>query len=348
MERLRERDLLAVLDFLRTANLARDLDTFRHGVTAGLARLVHCDCVTYDEIDPAGAEILWVTDPVDHGEHADRDAFLRNIAQHPVIQHHRDTGSGEALRLSDVYSRRGWHRTELYDEFFRPLEIETQVAMLFAAPRGVLVGVSLNRERRDFDPRERQMLDLLRPHLTQAYENAVLHTRLARVGHVESAAVVLLSPDGRIEHAAVPALERLSAWFGDGDAGDHLPEAVSDWLLGPARGEPLVRRRDDASVTLRFLPGRTPAEADVVLLEERRAAPAPADLRRLGLTAREAEVLSLVAAGATNAEIADTLVISPRTVKKHLEHIAGKLGTTNRAAAAARAHATAPAYAAAR
>ena len=83
MERLREKDLLAVLDFLRTANLARDLDTFRHGVTAGLARLVRCDCVTYDEIDPAGGEVLWITDPRDHGEAADRDAFLRNIAAAP-------------------------------------------------------------------------------------------------------------------------------------------------------------------------------------------------------------------------------------------------------------------------
>jgi DNA-binding NarL/FixJ family response regulator len=102
-----------------------------------------------------------------------------------------------------------------------------------------------------------------------------------------------------------------------------------------------VRERDGASVSLRVLRGRSPAEVDVLLLEERRAAPAPAELRPLGLTHREAEVLSLVAAGATNAQIADTLVISPATVKKHLEHIGSKLGTSNRAAAAARAHAAA-------
>jgi predicted ATPase/class 3 adenylate cyclase/DNA-binding CsgD family transcriptional regulator len=54
-----------------------------------------------------------------------------------------------------------------------------------------------------------------------------------------------------------------------------------------------------------------------------------------GLTAREVEVLRLVAAGASNQEIADTLVISERTVNSHLVHIFNKLGVNSRAAAAA-------------
>jgi predicted ATPase/class 3 adenylate cyclase/DNA-binding CsgD family transcriptional regulator len=54
-----------------------------------------------------------------------------------------------------------------------------------------------------------------------------------------------------------------------------------------------------------------------------------------GLTAREVEVLRLVAAGSSNQEIADTLVISERTVNSHLVHIFNKLGVNSRAAAAA-------------
>lgn len=56
----------------------------------------------------------------------------------------------------------------------------------------------------------------------------------------------------------------------------------------------------------------------------------------LGLTAREAEVLGWVARGKTNAEIAAELVISPQTVRKHLENIFDKLGVRTRTAAAAR------------
>lgn len=52
------------------------------------------------------------------------------------------------------------------------------------------------------------------------------------------------------------------------------------------------------------------------------------------LTDQERRVLRLVAAGRTNAEVAERLSIAPSTVRKHLEHIYPKLGVTNRFAAA--------------
>jgi DNA-binding NarL/FixJ family response regulator len=52
-----------------------------------------------------------------------------------------------------------------------------------------------------------------------------------------------------------------------------------------------------------------------------------------GLTAREVEVLHLVARGLTNDQVAELLVISPRTVNTHLTSIYGKIGVTSRAAA---------------
>ena len=60
---------------------------------------------------------------------------------------------------------------------------------------------------------------------------------------------------------------------------------------------------------------------------------------RAALTAREREVLDLVAAGASNAAVAEVLVVSPATVKKHLENIYGKLNVGSRTAAAHRARA---------
>jgi HD-GYP domain-containing protein (c-di-GMP phosphodiesterase class II) len=52
-----------------------------------------------------------------------------------------------------------------------------------------------------------------------------------------------------------------------------------------------------------------------------------------GLTAREVEVLQCVARGLSNKEIAKRLVISPKTVGNHIEHVYTKIGATNRAAA---------------
>jgi DNA-binding NarL/FixJ family response regulator len=54
-----------------------------------------------------------------------------------------------------------------------------------------------------------------------------------------------------------------------------------------------------------------------------------------GLTAREAEVLRLVAAGKSNREIAALLVLSDKTVARHLSNIFAKLGLSSRTAATA-------------
>src|SRR4030095_14664176 len=63
----------------------------------------------------------------------------------------------------------------------------------------------------------------------------------------------------------------------------------------------------------------------------------PKDLPR-GLTAREAEVLRLVASGKTNRDIAVELVISEHTVARHLQNMFVKLGVASRAAATAFAY----------
>lgn len=63
-----------------------------------------------------------------------------------------------------------------------------------------------------------------------------------------------------------------------------------------------------------------------------RPAPAPTSLPD-DLTPREAEVLSLIARGLSNAEIADTLVVSEATVKTHINHVFAKIGARDRAQA---------------
>jgi DNA-binding CsgD family transcriptional regulator len=59
----------------------------------------------------------------------------------------------------------------------------------------------------------------------------------------------------------------------------------------------------------------------------------PSSASLADLTAREVEVLRLVAQGLTNKQIAQQLVISPKTVNRHLESLFRKLGVTSRAAA---------------
>jgi len=80
------------------------------------------------------------------------------------------------------------------------------------------------------------------------------------------------------------------------------------------------------------LPTLAKADALAVRLNAMTAAPPtyPA-----GLSAREVEVLRLIAAGQTNREIAATLSISVKTVLNHVTHILAKTNLPNRAAAVA-------------
>jgi DNA-binding CsgD family transcriptional regulator len=78
--------------------------------------------------------------------------------------------------------------------------------------------------------------------------------------------------------------------------------------------------------------GAVPDLARLKALDEGAATP------RGGLTAREIEVLRLVAAGKTNRAVAEKLVISEKTVARHLSNIFDKLGVSSRAAATAYAY----------
>jgi DNA-binding CsgD family transcriptional regulator len=99
------------------------------------------------------------------------------------------------------------------------------------------------------------------------------------------------------------------------------------------RAQPLLRELEllAARARLDLVPPEAEARHEKQGLEE-----------LLGLTRREAEVLSLVARGYTNREIATALVISVKTAGVHVSHILRKLDAPNRREAAAIAHRLAP------
>jgi len=80
---------------------------------------------------------------------------------------------------------------------------------------------------------------------------------------------------------------------------------------------------------------RACGQAGAVPPQRRAAAAVPGLVDQL--TARELEILALLAAGTPNPRIAEELVVTLDTVKKHVTHVLGKLGAANRTEAAARA-----------
>lgn len=94
---------------------------------------------------------------------------------------------------------------------------------------------------------------------------------------------------------------------------------------------------EQAATTLRaeVRAGRIDADAaeDVLTAAGHRRAGARGRARPAGLTARELEVLLLVARGASSRDVADALTIAEKTARNHIEHIYAKLGVSTRAEA---------------
>jgi HD-GYP domain-containing protein (c-di-GMP phosphodiesterase class II) len=119
-------------------------------------------------------------------------------------------------------------------------------------------------------------------------------------------------------------------------AGRILGAADSYHAMREARPYRPARTADEAAAELRreVASGRHDGEAVETVL---RAAGHPVRRRSskpAGLTQREVEVLRLIARGLSTREIANQLVISPKTAANHVEHIYTKIGVSNRARAA--------------
>jgi predicted ATPase/DNA-binding CsgD family transcriptional regulator len=121
-----------------------------------------------------------------------------------------------------------------------------------------------------------------------------------------------------------------AGWRGDYDQVSWFPSVTRFSLLNEGRarlGDPAWTEAYEAG--RRLDPDRANQIAEDQLIDLRRQL----EVGSAGLSHREIEVLRLVAAGLTDGEIAERLVLSPRTVHAHLRSIYQKLGVNSRTAA---------------
>ncbi|MGV1047888.1 MAG: helix-turn-helix transcriptional regulator [Solirubrobacterales bacterium] len=331
-------DLRAALDFVAEAHEFESIESFRAGIQPGLQRLVPGDLVGYNEVEPGGSALV-LTYP-----EAVPDAIGAELArlahEHPLISVQMN-GDGRTYKISDFLSQRQFRALELYAELYRRIGAEDQIA--FGLPGPTVIGIALNRASRSFSERDRAMLDLLRPHLTQAHRRALERQRTATLlaalerGLAEQhAAVVLVDRGGEIAFASARGAALLGAYFPAERVG-ALPGPVADWLgrpRGAAIPAPLPARGEAGALTVRAQPD---GDGGWLLTLEEEPVPTPERLRALGLTRRQAEILSLLAAGAKTEQVAADLYLSRATVRKHLENVYARLGVHSRAEAVARA-----------
>ena len=321
---LSSRDLRVVLETMMDAGAAADAGAFARVVLDGVDRLIGSEIRTYNVIDLRRGRADVVTRPAGALAPAQLDRFAQLAHQHPLIGHFQQRpADARALAISDFLSRRALHATELHRDFFAELAIEDQLAINLPTSDGTVVGVALNRPGRSFTPRDRAVLELLRPQIARSLTSlrerrraAAVVEALERAADAAGEAVIVLRA-GRIEHVSARAETML---------GGSLPPAVAAALAAGLDPPGVVVHRG-RRLALALLRG----DADVLVIREP-PEPAPGH----GLTPRELTVLEHVRAGLGDREIADTLRISPRTVHHHLQNVYAKLGVRSRTAALAK------------
>ncbi|HEX4306805.1 MAG TPA: LuxR C-terminal-related transcriptional regulator [Solirubrobacterales bacterium] len=231
-----------------------DLDELADGLLATLQRNFPSDFVSINDVGPDRDRVIAVISPPQPEEL--HRAFGEYAFQNPLMARHMRTLDGRAYRFSDVISAEEYHRLDLYQQLYKPMGVEHQIAFTLPATPGRVLAIALSRGDPDYSDEERDLINRARPFLIQAWRNAIEHTALRDE-------VAARAPGSRLP-SSVPA----------GAFADH------------------------------------------------------------GLTARETDVLVLVARGRSNRDTAAILGISPRTVQKHLENCFRKLGVSDRSAAA--------------
>jgi DNA-binding CsgD family transcriptional regulator len=307
----------------------------RRRALEALAELVPADVLTWDRVELATGAVDHEATPAGAEPPGAFDAFVGHAADHPLLAAQATGRQGSALRLSEVAHGARFNRCELYGELLHESGVEYEMAIGLRASRGEAVVVGLGRREREFSERDRDMLDIARTGLEGALLAARARRRLARAladSPPPGTAVVLLDGDGEIEASSVDAARWLAEHFGAAEHPGWLPRPVAQWLALPPR-PPLVSEREGRRLTVHLLPG----DPHALLLEESVARFRPDALDRLGLTARETEVLCAAAAIDDEVELAWELFLSLHAVRERLERVEDKLGVRTPGAAVARA-----------
>jgi DNA-binding CsgD family transcriptional regulator len=354
---LNERDLRGAMSVLGSlAESSADCQSFVAAALEQLTTIVASELTTLSICDLRRAHRHVVGRQGEALSGADRAAFDQHFHNHPLVRFHGSHPGGPTQRISDCLDAGVFRNSALHADYYRRIGINFVMALPLQIDTDHVISVVFNRSHRDFRDAERGVLDAVRLPLAALYRKLVACEE-AGVGLkcVSDLAVgngwqmMRVARGGCIQDASADALRLLRQFFPHDamDSGSHLPTRLAEWfsrsrswgLDRPAAsaGQHFTASRLGMKLTVHFLPDPLDASTGYFLMKGEHLALRAEHLSELPLTGREREILPLVAAGKTNAEIGTVLAISGRTVQKHLEHIFQKLGVETRMAAAVRA-----------
>jgi DNA-binding CsgD family transcriptional regulator len=347
MQKLTQSDYRKLFTCLREIYSFVDFPTFAPRLLEAVSTVVRAKSLAFTEVDPVLQRSTGCFYPPEPFETV-AEPFQRNIQDHPVVRYAQRTRDGSAKAISDFLTAKQFQSTGLYREVFKPRGLLDQLSIGMVGSAGLMIGISFNRARRGFSRRDRDILNLLRPHVLQAYLNCRArhgidsrnNERQRNIIEQLPLGLICVHANGRIAWSTPAAEQMLRNHYSDAADSIHgLPDAVRHWLKRVSsaikkHGEiapQLFSRRPGFELRLRYCPlsdGRA-----LLLLQEPPIANETPLVSRFGFTKREQQVAQRIVNGDSVSDVARALAMSPRTAQKHLERIFRKLGVNNLAAA---------------
>ena len=349
MEILSGDDYRAMMEVLAMLHPAGSREELSQRVLPALADLVGSDITSYNEVNPVTGTVTGTIHPDEYDVVMLSQVLARHMQDHPVISHHCRTGDARALRISDFMSQRELHDTRLYQELYRGMGVEYQVSMIIPTRKPIIAALVFNRRHSDFSERHQTLLNVLRPHLTQAFEVSrqvqQLRKQLDRYqGMLEHLpdGVALLNGNSRVELWTHKARQWVGKYFpGSARGVRSLPEEIVLWLRrqsavaeNPAVGQSqavLTQHCGEDRLIVRLV--KISETSRLLVMHEVRSITSAKPLEELGLSARQAQTLLHLSQGLGDKQIAGKLGISTRTVQKHLETVFKILNVNSRTTA---------------
>jgi DNA-binding CsgD family transcriptional regulator len=325
-----------IADLVTSLSAAETCDEFRAAMLSG-ARPGVAVVATMDEFDGARSSLFCAsTEPSLEASDAVQERLAWN-ERFPTLLDSVPVASAPPLAVSDVVGREEFRASRLYTAYYAGIGIEDELVIEFPAVAGPAT-LRLGRTEWGFDATTRALALEIQRVLTvmctvrRERETVRAAAPVARLLAEESGRFVLVSDragnlidvDGtpsQVEGVLASTI-RSAVALANADAGTAEPgEPVIELSVPGSTGGP---------TTVQVLAGRDGSALLAILVQRPRAGVTPDDLRRHGLTGRQAEVMTLILEGATNGSVAHQLGISERTVEKHVYGAYARLGARTR------------------
>jgi GAF domain-containing protein len=128
---------------------------------------------------------------------ADIEVFSQYLHEQPLLEAFVVKRRMETLKITDLVSPEKFKRTNIYNEFYRRVGVSNQLVTPLSISNEFLMTCSINTSREDFSERDKLILTLIAPHLSNAIRNALAYQRVSSALDTQNCGIVAINAQGK-------------------------------------------------------------------------------------------------------------------------------------------------------